>query len=125
MLKNALLLITLSLAFTAYIPEMMLTSNADFINREISVNLGRNISDRINEANISDIIYDDPIDGVRVRLNLTKIKQKVDINWQANVISVTNRHNFTINSKNVNITLDADLDFRIGVTPKQKGKLTV
>lgn len=103
----------------------MLTTTAEFLNKEISVTLGNNISDLINKANITDVQYDDHIDGIRVRANLTNIKQNIKINWNANIMNVTDKYNFTINSKNINITLDADLSIRAAGIVRTKGKLTI
>lgn len=60
-----------------------------------------------------------------LKLNLTKIKQHVDINWKANILKVNSQHAFTINSKNINLTLDGELEVKIGLTRKQKGPLKV
>jgi hypothetical protein len=58
-------------------------------------------------------------------MNLTNIKQLVSINWKANILTVKDKHNFMINAKNINLTLDGDLSLKIGLTRKQKGPLKV
>ena len=42
-----------------------------------------------------------------------------------NVVSVVDRHTFKINSKNINITLNAHVEAKVGALPKQKGPLVV
>lgn len=126
-LKTLLIIATLVCScHTVFIPELFTTVTSDFLNKQIAVNYGSNISDLINKANIKDLPpIDQKVDGVHIRANLTNIKQKININWNTNILFVTGRHNFTIKSKGVNISLDADLEFKIGLTPKQKGNLTI
>ena len=49
----------------------------------------------------------------------------MDINWKGNILNVRSIHSFATNSKNVNLTLDGDLEVKIGLTRKQKGPLKV
>jgi len=60
-----------------------------------------------------------------VSVALSKISQKVQIHWMTNVVSVVDRHSFKINSKNINVSLDAHVEAKVGVFPKQKGPLVV
>jgi hypothetical protein len=87
--------------------------------------LGQYISQGINTAGVADIDMEQKVSGVKVKFHLTKIKQKVDINYKGNVLTVKDKHNFVIKSKNINITLDGQLDFKIGLLKKQKGPLKV
>jgi hypothetical protein len=79
----------------------------------------------INKYNVTDIHQEQKISGVNVKFNLTKIKQQVGINWKANILTVNTTHSFKTNSKNVNLTLDGQLEVKIGPTRKQKGPLKV
>lgn len=58
-------------------------------------------------------------------MTLKQIKQKVDINWATNVMEVVDKHTFKIHSKNINITIDAQVDAKIGVLRRQKGPLKI
>ena len=71
--------------------------------------MGQYISQAINSATIKDVSFEKKMSGVNVKFNLTKIKQQVDIHWKGNALSVKDKHNFIINSKNINITLDGQL----------------
>lgn len=74
---------------------------------------------------MADIHGEQKASALNVKFNLTKIKQHVDINWKANILTVKSPHSFATNSKNLNLTLDADLEVKIGPTRKQKGPLKV
>lgn len=86
---------------------------------------GKAISDKINEYRVADIHGEQKASALSIKYNLTKIKQQVGINWNANVLRVRTTHCFATNSKNVNLTLDAQLEVKIGPTRKQKGPLKV
>jgi hypothetical protein len=58
-------------------------------------------------------------------VNLTDIHQKVDIHWVTNVIEVLDTKSFKIKSKNINITLNAHLDAKVGLLRKQSGTLVI
>jgi hypothetical protein len=103
---------------------MMLTATADIINKEIANN-GETISKKINEYEIKDINTTQKVSGVNVQFHLSKIKQEVGIHWKANILQVKNTHSFIVNSKNVSLHLDGDLDVKIGLTRRQKGALVV
>ena len=65
------------------------------------------------------------MEGVNLKLNLTELKQHIDINWQGNTLKIVNSHAFAVASKNVNLILNGILEAKIGVTPKQHGPLKV
>ena len=56
---------------------------------------------------------------------MTKLHQKVNINWVANIIQVVDTKSFVLKSKNINITLNAHLDAKVGLLRKQKGNITI
>lgn len=120
-----LILILIAITQSAYEPELLLTAKAPFINKFIA-NYSDEIIERVNNYSIRD---PDPIEekvaGVKITVTLKNIKQNVDINWTTNVITVPDTHSFKINSKNINITIDADVEAKIGVLKKQKGPLKV
>lgn len=60
-----------------------------------------------------------------MQFNLTNITKKVNVHWQGNVFNVDGPHNFTIMSKNINVTLDGHVEFKIGLALKQKGTLVI
>lgn len=62
---------------------------------------------------------------MKVTVTLKQIKQKVDVNWVTNIMEVVDKHTFKIHSKNINITLDAQVDAKIGVLRRQKGPLKI
>ena len=58
-------------------------------------------------------------------MHLTKIQQKVDLHWTTNLIEVVDKSAFKLKSKNVNITLTAHIDAKVGLTRKQSGTLVI
>jgi hypothetical protein len=57
-------------------------------------------------------------------MNLTNITQKIEANWNANIMNVTGDHNFSILAKNINITVNGNISFTIASKfIKQKGEL--
>jgi hypothetical protein len=102
----------------------MLTATSSLLNKELTKN-GHNISDAINQYHVADIHGEQKAATITFKYNLTALKQRVDINWQANLLTPTSTHAFTTNSKNVNVTLDGQLEVKIGLTRKQKGPLKV
>lgn len=89
------------------------------------MNLGNNISRAINSYKVDDIHAEQKASGVTIKFNLTAIKQHIDINWKGNILTVKDQHTFVINSKNLNLTLDGQLEVKIGLTRKQKGPLKI
>ncbi len=67
------------------------------------------VSKLFNNLTIPDIHYDDKFDGVHIKMNLTNIKQQIQINWHSNVLNVTSKNNFALLSKNINVTLKANI----------------
>ena len=67
---------------------MMLTATSSLINKEISMNLGNNISRAINSYKVDDIHSEQKASGVTIKFNLTAIKQHIDINWKGNILTV-------------------------------------
>jgi hypothetical protein len=120
----ALLALTLATINCAYWPEMMLTAKSHTINQLIS-NYSTNISSAINDYPIVLPPIEETVAAVKVSVHLTKIKQKVDIHWTDNILEVKDTHTFAVNSKNINITLDAHVEAKIGLLRKQKGPLKV
>lgn len=103
----------------------MLTAQPQFLNRFIA-NYSSTIIDTINNFTVPDIpAIEEKVEGVKVSIALSKIKQKVAIHWATNIVSVQDRHSFKINSKNINITLDAHIEAKVGLFRKQKGQLVV
>jgi hypothetical protein len=74
---------------------------------------------------VADIHAEQKVSGVNVKFNLTQIQQHIGINWKANILKAKTTHSFAINSKNINLTLDGQLEVKIGPTRKQKGPLKV
>lgn len=126
MFKTILFLAALTLfsVHAAYEPELMLTATSSLLNREIT-KYGHNISAAINQYHVADIQGEQKAATITFKYNLTDIKQRVDINWNANLLTPTAIHAFTTKSKNVNLTLDGHLEVKIGLTRKQKGPLKV
>ncbi len=91
----------------SYIPEMFLATSADFFNKELSLNGGPIIDQFIKNFKAPNVTYDNTIDLVHVKMNLTNITQHVGINWHANVLNVTGEHSFVVHAKNINVTIDA------------------
>jgi len=69
--------------------------------------------DLLDNFTISDIDYNGNISGVPIELILKNITKKIDINWNANIINVTDPYQFTINTKNINVTVEGDLSYKI------------
>jgi hypothetical protein len=126
MLKALLFIAALALFSVrcAYEPELMLTATSSLLNKELTKH-GHNISDAINKYHVADIQGEQKAATITFKYNLTSLKQKVDINWNANLLTPTAIHAFTTKSKNVNVTLDGQLEVKIGLTRKQKGPLKV
>lgn len=103
----------------------MLTVTPDAINKQLSNKYGQKITDLINSYKIENQNGTQTVSGVKVKYNLTNIKQLITINWKANVLKVIDTQTFNIHAKNVNLTLDGNLDLKIGLTRKQKGPLKV
>ena len=83
-----------------------MTVTPQLLNQAIANN-NQTIIDKINSYHIKDPgTIEEKAGGVKITVNLTQLKQKVDINWVTNVMQVVDRHTFKINSKNINITLD-------------------
>lgn len=66
----------------------MLTATSSLINKEISINLGKNISQAINSYKVDDIHAEQKASGVNIKFNLSNIKQHIDINWKGNILTV-------------------------------------
>lgn len=126
MLKALLLLSALAIlsVHAAYEPELMLTATSSLLNKQLTKH-GHNISDAINKYHVADIQGEQKAATITFKYNLTALKQKVDINWNANLLTPTGIHAFSTKSKNVNVTLDGHLEVKIGLTRKQKGPLKV
>ena len=64
---------------------------------------------------------------MHIKFNLThlRFKEKPEINWNASVVNITDEHSFSINSKNITLKLNASIEFKIGIAPKQKGTLLI
>ena len=73
------------------------------------MNIGPIISKLVNNFTIPDIHYDDKFEGIHIKMNLTDIKQQIQTNWHSNVLNVTSKNNFTLLSKNINVTLKANI----------------
>ena len=114
----------ISLSSCTYIPELMLTTSSSFLNAKI-IEFGPNITANISQFKIPPISFDDKVDGVKVSFNLSNITQDPHINWNSNVLKVVDAYSFLINSKNINLTLNGHIEFKIGATPKQKGSLVI
>lgn len=84
---NKLLLIVLLffISFCSYIPEMFLTTTADFLNKQLALN-GERINGLIDGFQAPNITYDNTIDLVHIKMNLTNITQHASINWKSNVL---------------------------------------
>ena len=109
MFKVLIVALLLVLSKCAYEPELMLTAQPQFLNRFVA-NYSDTIIDTINNFTVPDIpTIEEKVEGVKVSISLSKIKQKVAIHWATNIVTVKDRHTFKINSKNINITLDAHI----------------
>lgn len=126
MLKGLILgLLLLAIAHSAYEPELLLTTKAQFLNKLIA-NYSDTIIGTINNYSIPDPApIEEKVAGVKVTVTLKDIKQKVGINWTTNIMEVVDKHTFKIHSKNINITLDAHVEAKVGVLRKQKGPLKI
>lgn len=74
---NKLLLLTLILfvSFSSYIPEMFVTTSTDFLNKQLSLN-GETINGFVNSFQAPNITYDNTVDLIHIKMNLTNITQK-------------------------------------------------
>ena len=106
---------------TDYDPQMMFTITSESINKGLIKHLGVNISAAINNYTIVVPVQTETVAGVKVTFNLTDVKQKVDITWKGNVLTVKDRHTIAINTKNINVTLNGHLEYKAGITRRQKG----
>ncbi len=84
---NKLLLVgfLLYVSFCSYIPEMFVTTSADFLNKQLSLN-GDTINGLVNGFQAPNITYDNTVDLVHIKMNLTNITQHAQINWKSNVL---------------------------------------
>lgn len=73
---NKLLLIALifSISSCSYIPEMFVTTSSDFLNKQLALN-GNKISEKINVFQAPNITYDNTVDLIHIKMNLTNITQ--------------------------------------------------
>ena len=69
------------------------------------MNGGPIIDQFIQNFNAPNVTYDNTVNLIHVKLNLTNITQNVDINWHTNILNVTGDRSFAINAKNINVTL--------------------
>ena len=74
---NKLLLLTLILfvSFGSYIPEIFITTSTDFLNKQLSLN-GETINGFVNGFQAPNITYDNTVDLIHIKMNLTNITQK-------------------------------------------------
>ncbi len=72
-------------SFCSYIPEMFVTTSADFLNKQLSLN-GDTINGLVNGFQAPNITYDNTVDLVHIKMNLTNITQHAQINWKSNVL---------------------------------------
>lgn len=105
-----------------YLPELQLCASTVFLNKQLT-KYGPTIEKQLDTAKLSDITFDDKVDGVHVQFNLTNITQKFGINWNGNIINIQDEHSFILLSKNINLTLHGHVDFKVGLALKQKGEL--
>ena len=84
---NKLLLVgfLLYVSFCSYIPEMFVTTSADFLNKQLSLN-GDTINGLVNGFQAPNITYDNTVVFVHIKMNLTNITQHAQINWKSNVL---------------------------------------
>ena len=84
---NKLLLVGILfyVSFCSYIPEMFVTTSADFLNKQLSLN-GETINGLVNGFQAPNITYDNTVDLVHIKMNLTNITQHASINWKSNVL---------------------------------------
>lgn len=84
---NKLLLVGILfyVSFCSYIPEMFVTTSADFLNKQLSLN-GETIDGLVNGFQAPNITYDNTVDLVHIKMNLTNITQHTSINWKSNVL---------------------------------------
>jgi hypothetical protein len=102
-------LFLVALVQAAYEPELLLTVKPQFLNKFIA-NYSDTIIDAINNYTIPDPApFEEKVSGVKINVTLKQIKQKVDIHWVTNILQVKDKHTFKISSKNINITLDAQV----------------
>lgn len=124
MLKYLIVGLLVALASSAYEPELLLTVKPQFLNKFIA-NYSDLIIHTLNNYSIPDPApFEEKVSGVKISVNLTHLKQKVEINWSTNILSVKDKHSFAISSKNINVTLDAQVEAKVGLV-KQKGTLKV
>jgi len=73
---NKLLLVGLlfCVSFCSYIPEMFVTTSAEFLNKQLSLN-GDTISGLVNSFQAPNITYDNTVDLIHIKMNLTNITQ--------------------------------------------------
>lgn len=99
---------------SSYIPEMFLTASSDFFNKQISVNAGPLVDNFIDNFKAPNIYIDQTVSLIHVKMNMTNITQKVQINWNANVLKVTGNRSFDIHAQNINVTIkSADFSYHI------------
>lgn len=48
----------------------------------------------------------------------------MQINWEGNTLSVKDPHTFSVVSKNINVTIDGRISFKIAGAISQKGNLS-
>ena len=64
---------------------MFVTTSADFLNKQLSLN-GDTINGLVNGFQAPNITYDNTVDLVHIKMNLTNITQHAQINWKSNVL---------------------------------------
>lgn len=112
MSKSSMLVLILglvSMSISIYIPELQVCASTTFMNQQLRT-YGPLINTFLDNATIPDEHLDQKIEGVRVQLNLTKIKQKFVIDWKdSKVVNIEDYHTFTLLSKNIDVYITAEV----------------
>lgn len=110
MIQIFLFFLSAAVVSSLYIPELLLATSSSFLNAKIS-QFGPKIIHNISERELPPISYDDTVDGVHVKFNLThlKFKEEPQINWNASVLNITDEYSFSVNSKNITLILNGSI----------------
>lgn len=60
--------------FGSYIPEVFVTTSTDFVNKQLSLN-GDSINGFLNGFQVPNITYDNTVDLIHIKMNLSNITQ--------------------------------------------------
>lgn len=115
LIKTSIILaLLLSIIQSSYIPELILTTTSEFLNNKLPI-IGPIVTNYINNnLTIQNITFNDTYAKlVHIEMNFTEIKQNVSIGWNTMKLQVDGPLDFSLDEKNINVTLKGNLTFLI------------